>query len=50
MMSIKLNNFALLDINTIYYDCTINKISKSNAVKSLKNANFTEKKQYHENK
>ena len=44
MMSIELNDIALLDINGADYHCTINEISKIDAVNSLKNVDLTEKK------
>ena len=45
--SINLNNIAILNIHDINYRCIINKISKSDAVNSLQNADLIEKKNSH---
>ena len=43
MISIDLNNIAVLDMNGADYLCIINIISKSDALSLLKNADLTEK-------
>ena len=43
MMSIKLNDIAILNIRSVNYCCVINEISKSEAVNLLQNADVSEK-------
>ena len=43
MMSINLNNIAILNINSVDYRCIINGISKGDALNLLKNADLTKK-------
>ena len=43
MMSMSLNNIAILDIYSVDYRCIIAGISKSEAMKLLKNADLSEK-------
>ena len=43
MMSINLNDIAILNINGVDYCWNINRISKSKAVNLLENADFAEK-------
>ena len=43
MMPIKLNDIAILNIRSVNYRCVINKISKSEAVNLLQNADVSEK-------
>ena len=42
MMSINLSNVAILNIRGVDYCCTVNGISKSDAVSVLENADLTE--------
>ena len=42
IMSVKLNDIAILNINTGDYCCIINGISKNDAVNLIQNANLTE--------
>ena len=43
MMSINLNDIAILNISAADYRCIINGISKRDALNLLKNANLTKK-------
>ena len=45
MMSINLNNIAILNIFSIDYCCITNGIGRSEAKKSLQNTNLTEKRE-----
>ena len=42
MMSVNLNDIAVLNVNSADYSCIINRISKSDALNLLQNANLTE--------
>ena len=44
MMSINLNNIAILNVNGTHCHCIINRISKSDAVNLLQNAGLVEKR------
>ena len=44
MMPVNLDNIATLNIRCVNYCCIINKISKSDAVNVLQNADLTEKR------
>ena len=44
LMSVNLNNIAILNINSADYRCIINGISKSDAVNLLQNTNLTEER------
>ena len=44
MMSMKLNNIAILNIKKAHYCCIISGISKSDAINLMQNISWTEKK------
>ena len=44
MMPVNRDNIAILNIRCVNYCCIINKISKSDAVNVLQNADLTEKR------
>ena len=44
MMSVKLNDIAILSIQGVYYDCIIIAVSKSDAVNLLQNGHLTKER------
>ena len=50
MMSIKLNDIAILNINGADYGCIIDGICKKESVNLIKNTDLTEKKEHYKNK
>ena len=44
IMSVMLNDIAILSIQGVYYDCIIIAVSKSDAVNLLQNAHLTEER------
>ena len=50
IISVDLNNIAILNINGPDYCCNINRISKDDALNLLKNTDLTEKREHYKDK